>query len=112
MKKLNMSWHGVSVIDERISELTNLSSLDFQSNPFLENISPKAGDIPALKGINLNRCPSLKTPPLEVVKRGSDAIFAYLNRLQSGFVECRRTKLMFVGLGGSGKFLECFFLYQ
>jgi hypothetical protein len=30
-------------------------------------------------------------------------VYAYLRRLLTGSVECKRTKLMFVGLGGAGK---------
>ena len=51
----------------------------------------------------LRGCPSLKTPPKEIVRRGFSAIYGYLRRLQMGAVECKRTKLMLVGLGGAGK---------
>jgi len=53
--------------------------------------------------IRLMSCPSLRTPPNEVVNRGFESTRAYLKRLAGGFTECRRTKLMFVGLGGAGK---------
>ena len=45
----------------------------------------------------------LRTPPNEVVGRGFESVKAYLKRLAGGFTECRRTKLMVVGLGGAGK---------
>ena len=45
----------------------------------------------------------LRTPPHEVVSRGFESVKAYLKRLAGGFTECRRTKLMVVGLGGAGK---------
>ena len=51
----------------------------------------------------LRGCASLKTPPKEVVRRGFTATMGYLRRLQMGSVECKRTKLMMVGLGGAGK---------
>ena len=53
--------------------------------------------------INLQSCPMLRTPPNEVVSRGFESVKAYLKRLAGGFTECRRTKLMVVGLGGAGK---------
>ena len=53
--------------------------------------------------INLRGCPSLRTPPNEVVARGADAVKAYLKRLAGGETENWRTKLMLVGLGGAGK---------
>ena len=51
----------------------------------------------------LRGCASLKTPPKEVARRGFVATMGYLRRLQMGSVECKRTKLMLVGLGGAGK---------
>ena len=56
-----------------------------------------------LPALGLRSCPSLKTPPKEIVSRGFQAVFGYLHRLQMGSVECWRTKLMLVGLGGAGK---------
>ena len=53
--------------------------------------------------LNLRGCPNLKTPPKEIVSRGFNAVFGYLKRLLMGSVECKRTKLMMVGLGGAGK---------
>jgi len=51
----------------------------------------------------LRGCGSLKTPPKEIVRRGLTATMGYLRRLLMGSVECKRTKLMMVGLGGAGK---------
>jgi hypothetical protein len=48
-------------------------------------------------------CPILKTPPKEIRAQGFTASFAYLRRLLAGSVECKRTKLMLVGLGEAGK---------
>ena len=53
--------------------------------------------------IHLTSCPMLRTPPAEIVGRGFQSVKAYLKRLAGGFTECRRTKLMVVGLGGAGK---------
>ena len=54
----------------------------------------------------------LRTPPHEVVSRGFESVKAYLKRLAGGFTECRRTKLMVVGLGGAGKTrYVCLFLW-
>ena len=93
----------VTVHCGQISQLSRIKSLYLHYNPFMVNISPLIGTLSGLKDLNITHCPSLKTPPLEIVKRGTEAVSAYLKRLQSGFTECHRTKLMFVGLGGSGK---------
>lgn len=53
--------------------------------------------------LHLRGCPSLRTPPNEIVARGTDSVKAYLKRLSGGFTENWRTKLMLVGLGGAGK---------
>ena len=62
----------------------------------------EVGTLP-LQALGLSHCPALKTPPLEVVKRGHKAVMAYLKRILTGSRECKRTKLMLVGLGGAGK---------
>ena len=50
-------------------------------------------------------CNALRTPPLEIVRQGMQSTIAYLRRLSTGSVECYRTKLMLVGLGGAGKYV-------
>lgn len=53
--------------------------------------------------VTLDGCISLRNPPPEVVRRGVESIIGFLRRTLAGAVECRRTKLMIVGLGGAGK---------
>ena len=53
--------------------------------------------------LDLDDCPLLKTPPREIREKGFHSTFAYLQRLLSGAVLSKRTKLMLVGLGGAGK---------
>jgi hypothetical protein len=54
-------------------------------------------------GLHLNSCPSLETPPQDIVGRGFDSVKAFLQKMAGGFTECHRTKLMFIGLGQAGK---------
>jgi ribosome biogenesis GTPase A len=68
----------------------------------LETISGNLGLL-KLNELDLTGCISLKTPPPEIQRRGVDSILAYLKRLLTGSVECKRTKLMLQGLGGAGK---------
>ncbi|XP_060069823.1 uncharacterized protein LOC132549872, partial [Ylistrum balloti] len=102
LERLELSFHGLKQIPDEIEDLKALTSLDVSNNPYLESISSRVGELP-MKEINLKYCPTLKTPPKEVVARGFNAVFGYLKRLLSGSVQCRRTKLMMVGLGGAGK---------
>ncbi|XP_069118078.1 uncharacterized protein [Argopecten irradians] len=102
LERLELSFHGLKQIPDDMKELKSLTSLDVSNNPYLESLSSSVGELP-MKEINLKYCPTLKTPPKEVVARGFNAVFGYLKRLLSGSVQCRRTKLMMVGLGGAGK---------
>lgn len=58
---------------------------------------------PSFLGLEMDECPLLKTPPKEIRAKGFFSCHAYLKRLLSGSVDCKRTKLMLVGLGGAGK---------
>ncbi|XP_033763307.1 uncharacterized protein LOC117344606 [Pecten maximus] len=102
LERLELSFHGLKQIPDEMKSLKALTSLDVSNNPYLESLSSSVGELP-MKEINLKYCPTLKTPPKEVVARGFNAVFGYLKRLLSGSVQCRRTKLMMVGLGGAGK---------
>jgi len=53
--------------------------------------------------LNLNNCPSLRTPPKEILDQGMKTVIAYLKRLSQGSKAVYQTKLMVVGLGGVGK---------
>ncbi|KAK3098103.1 hypothetical protein FSP39_016142 [Pinctada imbricata] len=84
-----------------VKELSKLSATLFNIFP---RLGYKGTEPP---GLELEDCPALKTPPREILSRGFKAITAYLRRLATGSVECKRTKLMLVGLGGAGKTSLC-----
>lgn len=90
------------ILDSSIEYLHNLNHLDVSANYILEEISAKICSLP-LRILNLSKCPALKTPPKEIINKGLTAILGYMKRLLEGSTECRRTKLMMVGLGGAGK---------
>ncbi|CAH1772675.1 unnamed protein product [Owenia fusiformis] len=85
-----------------VERLTNLKKLLLQNNPLFESLPPELGNL-SLDACFLSHCPSLKTPPHEVISHGTGPTNAYMKRLIKGSTECRRTKLMLVGLGGAGK---------
>ncbi|XP_033743245.1 uncharacterized protein LOC117329409 isoform X2 [Pecten maximus] len=103
LQELYLNNQAITLVPKQLSQLQNLQILDLSHCPLLESIEGSVGLIPNLKSIRLTSCPSLRTPPNEVVNRGFESVRAYLKRLAGGFTECRRTKLMFVGLGGAGK---------
>ena len=99
---LDLSNHALKQIPDEIEELKSLSNLVLKNCILLESISSKLGFLP-IKQLDLESCLSLKTPPLEIVRRGTNSVLSYLKRLLSGTEICKRTKLMLVGLGEAGK---------
>ena len=87
---------------DAIKNLTALAIFSLRYCIELETLSAQVGFLP-LKTLNLTGCGSLKTPPIEITRRGHQQTMAFLKRLISGSTPCKRTKLMLVGLGGAGK---------
>ncbi|XP_035824903.1 probable serine/threonine-protein kinase pats1 [Aplysia californica] len=103
LETLHLDFQAITAVPVHMCRLQNLKLLSVCNNPLLESLPGSLGHLPSLKTLKLVSNPSLRTPPHEVVSRGFMSIKAYLKRLAGGFTECRRTKLMFVGLGGAGK---------
>ncbi|XP_076445934.1 uncharacterized protein LOC143283637 [Babylonia areolata] len=103
LEELKLDFQAITAVPVHMCRLQSLAYLSLAHNPLLESLPGSLGHLPSLKQIRLVSCPSLRTPPNEVVSRGMESVKAYLKRLAGGFTECRRTKLMFVGLGGAGK---------
>ncbi|XP_021360647.1 uncharacterized protein LOC110455055 [Mizuhopecten yessoensis] len=99
---LNLQYQGIVHIPAGIQNLEKLDNLTLAFNPNLLSIAAEAGRCP-LKRLIMEECPLLKTPPKEIRERGFNTTYAYLKRLLTGSVDCKRTKLMLVGLGGAGK---------
>ncbi|GFN82127.1 leucine-rich repeat serine/threonine-protein kinase 1, partial [Plakobranchus ocellatus] len=103
LETLHLNYQALTAVPVHMCRLQNLRELSVSNNPLLESVPGALGHLPNLKSLRLTSNPSLRTPPHEVVSRGFASIKAYLKRLAGGFTECRRTKLMLVGLGGAGK---------
>ncbi|CAG5122482.1 unnamed protein product, partial [Candidula unifasciata] len=103
LETLHLDFQAITSVPVHICRLQNLKVLSISNNPLLESLPGTLGHLPNLKSVRLFSNPSLRTPPHEVVSRGFAAVKAYLKKLAGGFTECRRTKLMLVGLGGAGK---------
>lgn len=99
---LDLSFQGIRKLPGSIKMLRNLKVLKLVYCVYLESLSAKLGLL-SLNELDLTGCISLKTPPLEIQKRGVGSVLAYLKRLLTGSVQCKRTKLMLQGLGGAGK---------
>ncbi|XP_060565876.1 uncharacterized protein LOC132724909 isoform X2 [Ruditapes philippinarum] len=103
LKVLILANQGITRIPPEICQLTNLYELNLTHNPNLLSVPAEISQIKSLKKLDLDDCPLLKTPPREIRDKGFHSTFAYLQRLLSGAVLSKRTKLMLVGLGGAGK---------
>jgi len=102
LTSLDLSFQAIRFIPDEIEKLRHLKSLNVSHCILLESLSHKLSNLD-IKQLNVDRCVSLKTPPQEICRRGTVSILAYLKRLNSGSVLCKRTKLMLVGLGEAGK---------
>ncbi|KAL4228149.1 hypothetical protein ACF0H5_013582 [Mactra antiquata] len=100
---LQMTYQGFTKVPKEICELKNLVELHVSHNPNLLSIPAEISTLPNMKKLELEDCPLLKTPPREIREKGFSYTYAYLKRLSSGAVLSKKTKLMFVGLGGAGK---------
>lgn len=102
LTELALEYQGIKSVPDAIKNLTALTMFSLKYCIELETLSAQVGFLP-LKSLNLTGCGSLKTPPIEITRRGHQQTMAFLRRLVSGSTPCKRTKLMLVGLGGAGK---------
>ncbi len=102
LTELTLEYQGIRIVPDAIKNLKYLAIFNLNYCVELETISAELGLLP-LKELNLTGCVSLKTPPIEITRRGHKQTMAFLQRLISGSTPCKRTKLMLVGLGGAGK---------
>ncbi|KAI3380042.1 hypothetical protein SNEBB_002052 [Seison nebaliae] len=100
---LDLSYQAIFEITNEIKHLVNLEELLLAYCTILDEISSEIANLTKLKSVVLTGCMSLRTPPPEVASRGFVSIISYLKRLNTGSVDCKRTKLMLVGTGGAGK---------
>ena len=90
---LDLSFQAIRTIPNNIQSLKNLKVLKLKYCVYLEKLSSKLGTL-KLNELDLTGCVNLKTPPIEIQRRGVNSVLAYLSRLTSGSVKCKRTKLM------------------
>lgn len=99
---LDLSFQAIKKISGAVKSLVNLKTLKLRYCCYLETLSSNLGQI-NLQKLDLTGCVNLRTPPLEIQRRGVNSVLAFLNRLKGGSSNCKRTKLMLQGLGGAGK---------
>jgi len=92
-----------------LKELKNLTTLDLKNNKitnspveFVESKIEIKWEEFSSTGLNLYGNP-LETPPIEIVKKGKDAIKAYFKSLEGEKQPLNEVKVLLIGDGGSGK---------
>ena len=88
LRRLSLTFQCFRLVPSNLANLTHLEHLQLSHNPLLEALPSQLGLMKSLKSIKVRRCPSLKTPPPEVVSRGVESVVAYLKYLSSDQV-CR-----------------------
>lgn len=103
LQYLDLSFQAIKQLPDAIECLKNLKILKLKYCIYLETLSASLASLTELIELDITGCVNLKTPPVEIQRRGISSIIAYLKRLRLGSVTCKRTKLMLVGHGASGK---------
>jgi GTPase SAR1 family protein len=102
LKELYIGSSQLTFIPEFIYDLTRLEDLEFYGN-YLKEISPRIQQLKNLKKIGLENNP-LEIPPLEVARKGVEAIKKYFRQVEAeGVDHLYEAKLLIVGEGGAGK---------
>ncbi len=109
---LDLSYNQISNIPFEIADLKYLRSLNLGRNK-ISKLNPTLLELDleilweqffyGKVGLNLFENP-LETPPIEIVKKGKDAVKAYFKSLEEGEKQpLNEVKVLLVGDGGSGK---------
>lgn len=103
LETLTLDYLPIALIPEDIGDcLPHLKALSLRYCLFLESLPASLGNLNLAK-LEIVGNERMRTPPPEIRARGLKSVMAYLKRLSYGSSECKRTKLMMVGLGGAGK---------
>eukprot|EP00961_Rhodomonas_salina_P159136 2142827-Rhodomonas_salina.1 len=85
-----------------VGKLKGLQQLGLDFCKSLNELPFEIGQLRSLQKISLFGC-ALQTPPLDVVRRGTDAVLQYLRDLSFGDEHCFYQKIVLVGDQTAGK---------
>ncbi len=99
--QLYLGTNQLTSLPHEFGNLTSLSRLVISKNQ-LSNLSPNFVNLNKLEYLNLSDNP-LKSPPIEIAKKGIGAIREYFESLEGEKRPLNEVKLLFVGEGDAGK---------
>ena len=101
LTELDLSYNQLTTLPEAITRLTNLTELDLRNNQ-LTTLPEAITRLTNLTKLHLRNNP-IETPPLEIVKKGIEAIRDYFRQSEKGTAYLYEAKLLIVGEAGAGK---------
>ncbi|AFZ23596.1 Leucine Rich Repeat (LRR)-containing protein [Cylindrospermum stagnale PCC 7417] len=102
LTSLDLSGNRITTLPDAIAKLQNLSTLDLRGNE-ITTLPDAIAQLHNLTSLDLRRNP-IEKPPLEVVKKGIEAIRDYFRQLEAeGTDYLYEAKLLIIGEGGAGK---------
>lgn len=97
LEELHLHHNKLDTVPAELAKLTRLRVLRLEGNRITE-LPAQLGSMSQLEEIEVGtQSGHLRSPPPEVVTRGSASIIAYLAQMLKGEEPCNRLKLMFVG---------------
>lgn len=97
LEELQIAHNKLDHLPAELAKLKLLQQLTVEDN-LISELPVQFGLMTSLKELIVdNQNGRLRSPPMEVVARGSESIIAYLGQLLKGQEPCNRMKLMFVG---------------
>lgn len=102
LQTLSLSEVPITKLPSEIGKLKGLKNIHLQETAITE-LPTEIGNLTQLEHLQLDDNPLLRTPPPEIIAKGTKEILDFLKELAKGSVERFETKLILIGEGRAGK---------